>query len=279
MSKKTHIKSSKNAEDEQLDAIMNSIDNISVSNTNQTSFSSSDTPTENKTTTKKSDSTHNTTSRYATLMETNDKEAESWYYFIKYDGNEENLKFLHKQLDSIDWHLMDDLSVFDLDINYLVSAQTAKEMTKVELNAHQWHRKFDGVLQKVDFEFKKKDSNETKMCKIFDSIGYGQIEEFVDDEDIDDEDMNDSDDEDNDDVSSSDSESSEDDRGRGGKKRVKKDVSQERGHSSKVDGKSSDEETKGCDSTEKKQGGKGIPAGLLNNNLPRFAKDKRRYKK
>jgi len=129
-----------------------------------------------------------TTGKYAILMESNDEEFEQWYYFIKVDGNEENLKYLQKQLEKIEWEIMEDLSTFDLELEYLVSAQTAKEMTKIDLNAYSFHRKFDGKLQKIDFEFKRKDGNETKMCKVFDTLGYGKIEEYISDEDVDEED-------------------------------------------------------------------------------------------
>lgn len=129
-----------------------------------------------------------TTGKYAILMESNDEEFEQWYYFIKVDGNEENLRYLQKQLEKIDWEIMEDLSTFDLEMEYLVSAQTAKEMTKIDLNAYSFHRKFDGKLQKIDFDFKRKDGNETKMCKVFDTLGYGKIEEYISDEDVDEED-------------------------------------------------------------------------------------------
>ena len=132
---------------------------------------------------------HNMTGKYAILMETSGEENESWYYFIKYEGNEENLKDLQSQLEKIEFYIIDDLSTFDLELEFLVSAQTAKEMTKVDLNHSSFHRKFDGVLEKIDFDFKKKDGNETKICKVFDIIGMGQIENFIDDEDLDEEDL------------------------------------------------------------------------------------------
>jgi len=148
-----------------------------------------------------------TTGKYAILMETNDEEFEQWYYFIKVDGNEENLDYLNKQLEKIDWEIMEDLSTFELDMDYLVSAQTAKEMSKVSLNYYSDHRKFDGRLKKIDFEFRKKDGNETKICKVFDTLGYGKIEEYISDEDIDEEDLcSDSDSTDEESVSSSSSE-------------------------------------------------------------------------
>ena len=136
-------------------------------------------------TTEENKPSHNMTSKYATLMETSGEEQESWYYFIKVDGNEEALKNLQDQLEKVDWYILDDLSTFDLDLDYYVSANTAKEMTKLELNHCSFHRKFDGKLKNIDFDFKKKDGNETKICKVFDVLGYGQIEEFIDDEDID----------------------------------------------------------------------------------------------
>ena len=148
-----------------------------------------------------------TTGKYAILMETNDEEFEQWYYFIKVEGNEENLEYLHKQLEKIDWEIMEDLSAFELDMDYFVSAQTAKEMSKVSLNYYSDHRKFDGRLKMSDFDFRKKDGNETKICKVFDTLGYGKIEDYVSDEDIDEEDLcSDSDSTDEESISSSSSE-------------------------------------------------------------------------
>lgn len=126
---------------------------------------------------------------YAILQETSGEESESWYYFIRYQGNEEALLHLEKQLDSVEWYIIDDLSTFDLERQYLVSEKTAKEMTKVDLNAHSFHRKFDGTLKMIDLGFKDRQSNERKMTKAFDKLGYGQIEEYISDEDIDPEDL------------------------------------------------------------------------------------------
>ena len=162
---------------------------------------------------------HNKDGDYAILMETNGEEYESWYYFIKVKGNEENLKYLQSQLDKVEWYIIDDLSNFDIELEKYVSAQTAKEMTKVDLNSNSFHRKFDGKLKKIDFDFKKKDGNETKICKIFDVLGYGQIDEYISDEDIDEEDLvTDEDSTDNESVSDSSSEEEEKDSGK--KKRI-----------------------------------------------------------
>ncbi len=132
---------------------------------------------------------HKMDGKYAILMETSGEEFESWYYFIRIDGNEENLKYLNDQMEKVNFYVLDDLSTFDLELEHPVSAQTAKEMTKVDLNAMSFHRKFDGTLKKIDFEFKNKDGNETKICKVFDILGEGQIEDYISDEDIDEEDL------------------------------------------------------------------------------------------
>ena len=123
-------------------------------------------------------------------METNGKECESWYYFIKYQGNEENLKHLWDQLESVDWYVLDDLSVFDLDLDHFVSDKTAKRNDKVGIKFHYtFHRKFDGVLQRIDLGFKKKDKTEKKIGKAFDLLSYGQVEDYIEGEDLDSEDL------------------------------------------------------------------------------------------
>jgi hypothetical protein len=121
---------------------------------------------------------------YAILMETNETEGESWYTFIKYQGNEEALLHLESQLDRIDWKIEEDLSTFTLETGFLVSDTTAKEMIRVDLNAGGFHNKFDGKLEKIHFKIKKKDSNVKKMNKVFNKLGYGQIKKFVDGEDL-----------------------------------------------------------------------------------------------
>ena len=164
---------------------------------------------------KEDTSSHLTSGNYAILMETSGENFESWYYFIRVEGNEEALKYLQNQLEDVDWYILDDLSTFDLDLDHYVSAITAKEMTKVELNHCSFHRKFDGKLQKIDLGFSKKDKNKRKIKKAFEILGYGLIEDFIDDEDIDPEDLvsgseSSSEDTDDESVSSSDSDDSRD---------------------------------------------------------------------
>lgn len=127
--------------------------------------------------------------RYAILQETNGEECESWYYFIRYEGNEQALEHLSKQLDQVEWYIEDHLSTFDLEAEVLVSEQTAKEMTKVDLNYYSFHRKFDGKLEMIDLGFTDKQSNRKKLSRAFKILGYGKIEKFIDQEDIDPEDL------------------------------------------------------------------------------------------
>lgn len=127
-------------------------------------------------------------SQYAVIMETNAEECESWYYFVKYNGNEKKLHHLKDQIDQIEMYLVDDLSTFDIELEHLVSEQTAKQMTKLEINSVSFHRKFDGVLKTVNLGLKRKDSNEKRIERINDILGMGGIDDFIDMEDIDPED-------------------------------------------------------------------------------------------
>jgi len=185
-----------------------------------------------------------TDDRYAILMETSGEECESWYYFIKYNKNKKNLQLLNKQLEEIDWYVLDDLSTFDLELEYLVSAQTAKEMTKVDLNHTAHHRKFDGKLKRVDIKFKKKDTNEKKMTRVFEVIGYGQIEDYIDHEDLDEDDLTEED-----------------------KSSIYEDI-ENPFESSEEEGEEEPERIRG-----------GIPPALLNSHLPRYAKAKQHRRK
>ena len=201
----------------------------------------------------KSEPSHIMVGDYAALMETNGKECESWYYFIRKEGNEDSLKHLQEQLERVkDWYIVDDLSTFDLDLEHFVTAKTAKEMTKLELNSYAFHRKFDGKLEKINFNFTKKDirDNERMMEKVFDQLGYGQIEDYISDEDLDSEDLTDNDD-------TSDTNTDNDDTS---------------------DTNTDDDDTSESDSeeNENKYEKKKLPTSLLKTDIPRIAKIKRR---
>ena len=120
--------------------------------------------------------------RYAILMETNGEEFESWYNFIRYEGNEDALNHLQKQLDKVDFYIIENMSTFDLEIDHLVSEETARQMCMVDLNSYMFHRKFDGKLQKIDFGFSRRDDNEDRIEKVHEKIGLGDIDNFVDGE-------------------------------------------------------------------------------------------------
>lgn len=123
--------------------------------------------------------------KYVILMETNGEEYESWLYFLKYNGNEENIAHLNKQLEMVNWTIIDDMSTFDMDLEHLVSETTAREMCMVDLNAYSFHRMFNGTLKRIDFRFKSKDKNKKKIYRVFKLLGYGQIDNFIDKEIVD----------------------------------------------------------------------------------------------
>jgi hypothetical protein len=80
-------------------------------------------------------------------------------------------------------------------------------MSKIDINHCMFHRKFDGVLKRIDFQFQSKDSSRKKIKKVHKLLEYGGIDEFIDDEDVDLEDINFEDDSDSSDDSSYDSSS------------------------------------------------------------------------
>ena len=127
--------------------------------------------------------------KYIVLCETNEEEPESWYYFIKYNGNEKALEYLQKQLEKVDMYLSDGCSTFDLDLDHFFSPTTAKEMTKLEVNSFMFHKKFDGELEMINLNLKKRDSNDKMISKLTDKIGLGQIDKYITEEDVDSDDM------------------------------------------------------------------------------------------
>ena len=146
------------------------------------------------------ESNHDTVEdKWVVLCETNGQEIESWYYFIKLNGNEKALNYLQRQLEKIDMHIVDDLSTFDLDLEHTFSDITTKEMIKLEINSCSFHRRFDGKLDMINLDLRRKDDNDDKLQKVNDVLGYGRIEDYINDEYIDPEDLTDTDDEKDDD--------------------------------------------------------------------------------
>ena len=122
-------------------------------------------------------------SKYVILCETNGEEYEQWYYFIKQEGNEKELQYLNAQFEKIEMFILDDLSMFELDLENPVSEQTAKEMTMVDLNSFSFHRKFDGKLQFIDFKLRKRDNTEDMIEKVHNMLAFGDISNYIDSED------------------------------------------------------------------------------------------------
>jgi len=228
---------------------------------------------------------HKTTGLYAGLMETNEQEGEAWYYFIRMEGNEEALSKLQDQLQQVDhWYVIEGLSTFDLDLEHLVSAQTAKEMTKLDHNSFAFHRKFDGKLQDINLGFRKRNNDETKMCKAYDQLSYGQIQDYISDEDLDAEDLTDTE---------QSSESDEDeDSGSDSVQDSGSDSVQDSGSDSVQDSGSDSDSGSGSDSSRKgfrKVSRKGsrirwadrekLPPSLDKHKLPRWAQRKRGNRK
>jgi hypothetical protein len=58
-------------------------------------------------------------------------------------------------------------------------------MLKLEVNSYAFHRRFDGKLDLINLDLRRKDDNEDKLEKVNDKLGYGQIEDYIKDEYID----------------------------------------------------------------------------------------------
>ena len=101
---------------------------------------------------------HNKVGKYALLIEKNSKMNESCLFFLKMEKNEKYLYQLSSQINEIDWFDVEDcntnlfnyINIFSLDMDNLVSALTAYEMSQINV-LNMKIRKFDGLLRKIDF--------------------------------------------------------------------------------------------------------------------------------
>ena len=119
---------------------------------------------------------------YAILVETSHEWRETWYSFINFKNNKENLYHLNKQLKSIDWKLIPHLATFQLHLDPLVSSETASEMCQLTINQFLSHQKFDGKMKKIYFDINDdNDGNVTKMGKVYDILKFGRISKFFSD--------------------------------------------------------------------------------------------------
>ena len=129
---------------------------------------------------------------YIILAETDWDKNETWYNFLRKEDNEEELKKLAEDLAKVDFE--DESIDFEkaggfikIDLENPVPGFVAKWMTTVEINTY-YHRKFDGKLKPINFHFKsvkgsKRKTQQSRANKIFNVLGGGQIEKYIDAED------------------------------------------------------------------------------------------------
>ena len=79
--------------------------------------------------------------------------------------------------------IVDDLNTFILELANPVSEETAREMCKVDLNHTTFHRKFDGKLEMIHLNLKKRDSNMKMLKKLNKKLMNQGIDKFIDNED------------------------------------------------------------------------------------------------
>ena len=132
---------------------------------------------------------------YVILIETSEEKKETWYYFIQLEGNKENLRHLEQQLNSVDWRLLHGLCTYQLDVDFVVSETTARQMCKLKMN-YIGHQKFNGKLNKIFFDINNTDGNVTKMGKIYDTLKFGRIAKFFRNKDDEEEEEGEDDEED-----------------------------------------------------------------------------------
>ena len=119
-------------------------------------------------------------SKFAIIMETSGEECESWYYFVKYEGNQDALEGLKSQLETVEQTtVFDDMSTFDVDTEHLVSEQTVDDMILIEVNSVMYHRKFTGVMKPINLKLKNGEKDTKKLSKIDAKLGNGLIERYL----------------------------------------------------------------------------------------------------
>jgi len=98
---------------------------------------------------------HKTDGKYVTLMETSGEENESWIYFIRLDGNEENIKYRYY---TFRWAILENLK------------NPPKEFEEI-IKIHYYYKK-DIILEQIDkwsslsndkYIYKNEDIEELKM--------------------------------------------------------------------------------------------------------------------
>lgn len=109
---------------------------------------------------------------FITFKENNNKENESFIFFLQYDGNEEQLNKLNDIISKTDFSdLNGDYSNFEIDIKTMISENAVDQITKVKLGC------FSRLFNKCSGEFKFpyelfEDLNESEMAFKLDELFY-----------------------------------------------------------------------------------------------------------
>ena len=110
--------------------------------------------------------------KYAVLVEVDHKEEESYYCFLQYEGNENELKKLMCAMDNVCFENLGDVSSYSLDIENLVSEQTAKEIQKLDVTNYMSAQIMNGTFKlPFDVDDIRDNSNDDNIWK-FDEYFY-----------------------------------------------------------------------------------------------------------
>jgi hypothetical protein len=110
---------------------------------------------------------------FITFKENNNKENESFIFFLQYDGNEEQLNKLNDIISKTDFSDLygGDCSTFEIDIKTMISENSVDQITKINLGC------FSHLFNKCSGEFKFpyvlfEDLNESEMAFKLDQLFY-----------------------------------------------------------------------------------------------------------
>ena len=110
---------------------------------------------------------------FITFKENNNKENETFIFFLQYDGNEEQLNKLNDIISKTDFSdLNRDYSNFEIDIETMISEDAVNQLTKIDLGS------FASLFNKCSGEFKFpselfEELNESEMAFKLDELFYG----------------------------------------------------------------------------------------------------------
>jgi len=109
---------------------------------------------------------------FITFKENNNKENETFIFFLQYDGNEEQLKKLNDIISKTDFSdLNGDYSTFEIEIETMISEEAVNQIIKVDLGC------FSKLFNKCSGEFKFpselfEELNESEMAFKLDELFY-----------------------------------------------------------------------------------------------------------